>query len=98
MMAPRDVLVPFDPREAMTVDAAAKIAGRNARTIRNWCIESGIGRRMAGGPWAISRPLFFMFIEDKRRELTDYFDGRPLTQVHVEYFERFGLGDLLRGR
>jgi hypothetical protein len=97
-MAPRNVLVPFDPREAMTTGAAAKIAGRDAHTIRNWCIESGIGRRVAGGPWAISRPLFFMFIEGRRRELAEYFDGLPLSQVHVEYFERFGLGDLLKGR
>jgi len=41
---------------------------------------------------------FFMFIEGRRRELAEYFDGLPLSQVHVEYFERFGLGDLLKGR
>jgi hypothetical protein len=98
MMAPRVALVPFDPREAMTVEAAAKIAGRDTRTIRYWCAASGIGRRIAGGHWAVSRPLFFMRIENRHRELAVFFDGLPLTQVHVEYFERFGLGDLLRGR
>ena len=98
MMQPREPLIPFDPREAMTVDAAAKIAGRDTRTIRNWCAESGIGRRIAGGPWAISKPLFFMLVEDRRRELADYLDGRPLSQIHVQYFERFAIGDLLKYR
>jgi hypothetical protein len=42
-------LDPFAIEECISIGEAATIAGKTERTIRNWCIEHGIGRRIAGG-------------------------------------------------
>jgi len=47
-MSPQ-VLVPFDRREAMTLRAAAELAGKSEGTVRTWCLQHDIGRRVAGG-------------------------------------------------
>jgi hypothetical protein len=44
-------LVPFDSREGLSLKAAAAIAGKSERTLRNWCAEHHIGRRVAGGAY-----------------------------------------------
>jgi hypothetical protein len=45
------------------VGEAATIAGKSERTLRNWCVEHGIGRRIAGGAWAVSRVALQMVLE-----------------------------------
>lgn len=101
MVSPRPRIVPLDPREAMNTKEAAHIAGRTARRMCDWCRDFGLGRQIAGGPWMISRPLFHLFIERGsagRRAIRGYLDGEPIGELVTEYYERFGLGDLLKGR
>jgi hypothetical protein len=49
------VLVPFDAQEGMALKKAAGLAGKKETTIRNWCVEHGIGRRVGGGVWVVSK-------------------------------------------
>jgi hypothetical protein len=49
------VLISFDRREAMTVQATGKVAGRTPETILSWCDRYAIGRKV-GGSWVVSRP------------------------------------------
>jgi hypothetical protein len=64
---PRFILRPFDKREGMSVSAAAKLAGRSASTMRNWCEVHGIGRRVAGGNWVVSRVALQMLLDGRQR-------------------------------
>src|SRR5262245_28667161 len=45
------ILQPYDPAESINITVAASRAGRSDRTIRNWCLDRHIGRRIAGR-WA----------------------------------------------
>ena len=56
------VLVPFDRAEACSLKEAADRAGKSESTIRNWCVNYGIGRRVAGGVWQISKPALEMLL------------------------------------
>jgi hypothetical protein len=49
------ILIPFDAREAMTLRRAALRANKSESTMRSWCIERGLGRRVGDGPWNVSR-------------------------------------------
>ena len=42
-------LVPFDRREGLSLAQAAKIAGKPVDTVRLWCLNHDIGRRVGGG-------------------------------------------------
>jgi hypothetical protein len=45
---PTRALIPFEVREALSLRAAAVIAGRTPRHIQNLCIIHGIGRQVLG--------------------------------------------------
>jgi hypothetical protein len=47
------VLVPYDVREGIDLAGAAKRAGKSPTTIRNWCNQHGLGRRV--GVWVVSK-------------------------------------------
>src|SRR5271168_1414594 len=66
-------LDPFTIEECIPIGEAARIAGRTERTIRNWCIEHGIGRRI-GGRWAISKVALMMWLDGKHDALVAYRD------------------------
>ncbi len=89
-MRPR-VLVPFDRREALTLAEAAEIAGKSISTVRNWCAVHDIGRRVAGGPWQISRIALAMFLDGDGIALEKYLAGDRETDVVRNYFRRAGL-------
>jgi hypothetical protein len=73
--APRTfTLVPFTNDEAISIGKAAAIAGKSERTIRNWCIGHGIGRRVAGGTWAVSRVALAMLLDGDHDALASYRD------------------------
>lgn len=85
------VLVPFDPREAMTLAQAARRSGKSESTVRNWCLRWGIGRRVAGGIWHVSRPALEMLLDGDDEALAAYHSGdRSSAQVY-RYFERTGV-------
>ena len=54
--------VPFHAAEGLTLKQAADVAGKSERTLRNWCVERGIGRRVAGGSWVVSKVALAMLL------------------------------------
>src|SRR5260370_23104540 len=47
----RKILSPFDERECISLKEAADIAGKSESTLRAWCEDHGLGRRVGGGTW-----------------------------------------------
>jgi len=84
-MSPQ-VLIPFDKREAMTLRAAAEHAGKSEGTVRTWCLQQDIGRRVAGGPWHVSRVALAMLLDGNAEALAAYHAGDrhgPLVRPYV---------------
>jgi hypothetical protein len=90
------VLVPFSVKEAITTHIAARIAGRAERTIRDWCEAHHLGRRIGGSPWTVSRVALAMFLDGDEAALRLYLAGDRSSPRVVSYFEREGLGGLIR--
>ena len=88
-----NVLVPYDEREAISVQVAARKAGKSPRTIRLWADEHGIGRRIAGGSWKISRVALQMLLDGDRAALGLYHAGNRRHPSVVAYFERLRRGE-----
>lgn len=85
------ILRPFDRNEAMSVCEAAKFAGRSARTIQNWARDHHIGRRVADGPWLISKVALAMFLDGRRDLLKRYLAGDRTSDEVLDYFRRHGI-------
>jgi hypothetical protein len=83
-------LFPFDAREAISLQIAAGIAGKSEGTIKNWCLNHGIGRRI-GCHWSVSRVALAMFLDGDHRALKAYLAGDRESESVVAYFQRFGL-------
>jgi len=94
-MSPQ-VLIPFDKREAMTLREAAKLAGKSEGTVRTWCQQHDIGWRVAGGPWCVSRVALAMLLDGDGDALTAYLAGDRHGPLVAAYYERLGLGALLK--
>lgn len=88
-------LVPYDKREGIPLNVAAERAGKSPGTIRNWCIEHGIGRRVGGGQWIVSKVALAMFLDGDKEALRRYRSGDRITDCVVTYFRREGLDGLL---
>lgn len=95
MKAPEDlawkVLVPYDPREGISLKAAAALAGKSESTVRVWCVQHGLGRRVGGGVWVVSRVAFAMFLDGDQGALTAYLAGDRSSSLVVKFFERCDL-------
>jgi hypothetical protein len=91
---PHRCLIPFDRREGISVEATAEIAGKSVRTLRLWCEQHQIGRRVGGGPWVVSRPALEMLLNDDYSALSTYLAGDRENQAVIGYFERVGLRHL----
>jgi hypothetical protein len=86
------VLVPYDKREGITLAEAAHTAGKSVGTIRNWCVQHELGRRVGGGTWVVSRVALAMFLDDDdEKALRAYHAGDRTGELVTPYFERFGL-------
>lgn len=90
-------LVPFNRREGLTTAEAAERANRTERTIRMWCRDYDIGRRVAGGPWLVSRVALAMFLNDDAQALRAYLAGDRHSPRIAAYFVAEGLGELFAG-
>jgi hypothetical protein len=90
------VLVPFNKREGMTLRQAALVAGKSESTLRNWCVDYGIGRRVGGGIWTVSRVALAMHLDGDRGALAAYLDGDRSVESVIAYFHRLDLGALIR--
>jgi hypothetical protein len=90
-------LNPYAGEERLSIGEAATIAGRSERTLRNWCVEHGIGRRIAGGNWAVSKVALQMLLDGDDRALIAYRDHGARAQYEpvAKYFRQCGLSDLL---
>ncbi len=88
-------LVPFDAREAISTDLAAKRADCSPRTIRYWCEVCGIGRKV-GGRLKVSRVALQMKLEGDDEALALYHTGDRENPRVIAYFERLEIGDLIR--
>jgi hypothetical protein len=88
-------LIPFDRREGMTTAEAAEQANRTERTIRMWCRDHDIGRRVAGGPWLVSRVALSMLLNDDLPTLRRYLSGDRASPAITARYVEAGLGDLV---
>jgi hypothetical protein len=82
------VLLPWNPAEAITTDKAAAIARKSQRTIRIWASNHDIGRRIVGGDWVVSHVALLMLLEDDREALSAYLRGDRESHAVTRYFER----------
>jgi hypothetical protein len=86
----RQVLVPFDKRECISLKEAAGIAGKSESTMRAWVEEHGLGRRIGGGTWSVSRIALAMFLDGDDRALRAYHAGDRNSELVTAYFRRGG--------
>jgi len=92
---PLRTLIPYAGEESISIGEAATIARKSERTLRNWCVKPGIGRRI-GGAWAVSRVALQMVLANDPDTLAAYHDGaRARYEPVASYYRRLGLGDLL---
>lgn len=85
------VLTPYDPREGINLVTAAKRAGKSETTIRNWCAQHGLGRRVGGGVWVVSQIALAMFLDGDTAALAAYHSGDRSSSRVSQYFDRFAL-------
>lgn len=89
-MSDRRILSPYDPREAITVREAADAAGRSVGTIRNWCDQFGIGRKL-GAVFVVSRVALRMHLDGDVAALALYHSGERELETVQRYFAMCGL-------
>jgi hypothetical protein len=84
------ILIPYDPREAISAKEAARRAGCCAVNIKAWCEDHGIGRKVAGR-WQVSAPALAMYLESNLDALAAYHLGERSGELVGRYFIREGL-------
>ena len=85
------ILIPYDRREAIELRRAAEMAGRSKSTVRSWCLNYNIGRRVTGGPWQVSKPALLMLLDNDKAALRAYLTGDRESEAVVGYFNRAGV-------
>jgi hypothetical protein len=90
----RYVLVPYDKREAMSIEQAAERAGKSPSTMRNWCVQHAIGRRIGNGHWEVSKVALQMFLDGNWDALASYHSNNR-DPILMGYFQHAGLGCLV---
>lgn len=87
----RHVLVPFDRREAISIEVAAGIAGFSAPHMRRLVAQYQLGRRVGVGAWKVSRVALQLFLDGSWPALRAYHDGnRDHPSIRAE-FQRLGM-------
>jgi hypothetical protein len=90
MIEEPQVLKPYHRAEAISIEVAARIAGRSVRTLREWCARYDIGRRICG-QWALSRVALAMHLDGDRGALKAYLEGDRSSPAIAAYFKRCGV-------
>jgi hypothetical protein len=85
------VLVPFDVREGIDLSGAARRAGKSQTTIRNWCNQRGLGRRVGGGVWVVSKVALAMHLDGDDGALKTYLSGDRSSPQVKSYYDRCGV-------
>jgi len=88
-MAPQ-VLIPYDPREAISIVEAALFAGVSRDTMKRWADVKNIGRPVVGR-WMVSRIALQMLLDSNRKALNAYLSGDRTSEIVQSYFRRAGL-------
>jgi hypothetical protein len=88
----RKILTPFDKRECISLKEAADIAGKSEATMRTRCVEHGLGRRIGGGAWSVSKVALTMFLDGDLKALRAYHAGDRTSELVISYFRRGGIG------
>jgi hypothetical protein len=81
------VLKPFSRAESRTTEEAAAFCGRTRRTMRNWCTQYNLGRRI-GGAWVMSIVALDLFVNDEQEALRHYLSGDRRHPTVVAAYER----------
>jgi hypothetical protein len=84
-------LKPHIRGEVISIKEAMEIAGRSESTIRNWSNQRGIGRRIAGGKWDVSRVALAMLLDSDDLALKAYLAGDRTSERVQAYFDRYGV-------
>jgi len=84
----RKILSPFDKRESLTLRQAAAVAGKSESTMRVWCESAGLGRRIGGGTWSVSKVALSMFLDGDMTALRAYHAGDRTGPRVILYFQR----------
>jgi hypothetical protein len=87
----RKVLSPFNKAECLSLRQAAAIAGKSESTMRTWSDQFGVGRRVAGGSWSVSKVALAMLLDGDYKALRAYHTGDRTSEIVAVYFARFGL-------
>jgi hypothetical protein len=90
------ILVPYHSTEAISVKEAAAIAGKSPRTVLDYCERHGLGRRVGGGTWKVSRVALAMFLDGDHSALSAYHAGNRADEAVAGYYCRLGIGQLLK--
>jgi hypothetical protein len=86
----RFILQPFDKRECISLKEPADVAGKSESTLRGWCEKHGLGRRIGGGPWSVSKVALAMFLDGDKKALQAYHAGDRTGAIVKADFERVG--------
>jgi hypothetical protein len=87
----RKILSPFDRRECISLKEATNVAGKSESTMRGWCDEHGLGRRIGGGTWSVSKVALAMFLDGDTKALRAYHAGNRTGELVAAYFRRAGI-------
>ena len=90
MLKPTGPLSPFRRDLVMTLSDASEHSGRSISTIRAWCAQHHIGRKV-GGAWLVDAVAFDLFIQGRLNALARYLSGDRKHPEIVEAFERLNL-------
>ena len=93
----RNILRPFDPREAASIADIAQRWHRTTVTVRRTARERGLGRKISG-QWYCSVVAWSMFLDGDRDALNSYHAGDRTSPKVAAYFERFGIDPAALGR
>jgi hypothetical protein len=66
-------------------------AQKKVGTIRNWCVQHHLGRRVGGGTWVVSKVALAMHLDGDLKALRTYHAGDRTSNLVAPYFERAGL-------
>src|SRR5260370_37277240 len=59
---------------------------KSPSTMRGWCEEHGLGRRVGGGTWMVSKVALAVFLDDDLRGLRPYHAGNQADPRRISYF------------
>jgi hypothetical protein len=91
-------LKPYWPEEAVSINEAAFLAKKSVGTMRNWAANDFLGRPVGPVSWQVSRVALAMYLDGNRRALAQYLRGDRSSPTIVAYYERLGLGHLVKAR